>query len=125
VQPVSERLFEQFCQANGIPCSPVGTGPGSTPDYLISLGGIRVTCEVKQINPNTEDLKELAALSQHGATARYISKRLRAKLKKISPQLKDASSAGCPRCWWCTTIRRSRAIQIIRMSCKLCLGDTA
>lgn len=96
VQPISEQLFEQFCEANGIPCSRVGTGAGRTPDYVITLGGIRVTCEVKQIDLNTEDLKELAELRQQGASARYIPNRLRGKLKDVSAQLKDASQAGCP-----------------------------
>ena len=96
VQPISERLFEQFCEANRIPCSRVDTGVRRTPDYVITLGGVRVTCEVKQIDPNPEDLRELAEIRGGSATARYIPNRLRGKLKDVSAQLKAAAQAGCP-----------------------------
>jgi hypothetical protein len=96
VQPVSEQLFEQFCGANAIPCSRVDTGVRRTPDYVITLGGILVTCEVKQIDPNAQDLSELAELRERGATGRHIPNRLRGKLKDVSAQLKDAAREGYP-----------------------------
>ena len=96
VQPISERLFEQFCEANRIPYLRVDTGVRRTPDYVITLGGVRVTCEVKQIDPNPEDLRELAEIRGGSATARYIPNRLRGKLKDVSAQLKDAAQAGGP-----------------------------
>jgi len=96
VQPISEQLFEQFCQAKGIPCARVDTDVGRTPDYVITLGDIRVTCEVKQIDPNAEDVRELAELREGHATARHPANRLRGKLKDVSAQLKDAARAGCP-----------------------------
>jgi hypothetical protein len=96
VQPVSEQLFEQFCEANRIPWSRVDTGVRRTPDYVITLGGVRVTCEVKQIDPNAEDLRELAEIRDGSVTARYIPNRLRGKLKDVSAQLQDAARAGCP-----------------------------
>ena len=70
LKPVSEQLFEQFCEANQIPCSRVDTGVRKTPDYVITLGGVRVTCEVKQIDPNAEDLRELAQIRDGGTTSR-------------------------------------------------------
>ncbi len=96
VQPVSEQLFEQLCEANRIPCSRVDTGVHRTPDYVITLGSVRVTCEVKQIDPNAEDLRELAEIRDGSATARYIPNRLRGKLKDVSAQLQGSARAGCP-----------------------------
>jgi len=92
----SEKLFEQFCAANGIPCSRVVAGADRSPDFIILLNGTKVTCEVKQINPNDDDLRELAELRQEGSAGRYLPNRLRGRLKKdVSPQLKSASLAGC------------------------------
>ncbi len=95
-QLVSEQLFEQFCLANGIPCLRVDPDLRRTPDYVITLRDIRVTCEVKQINPNAEDLRQATELREGHATSTYAPNRLRGKLKDVSAQLKDAAQAGCP-----------------------------
>lgn len=96
VKAFSEQLFEQFCQDNAISCARVHAGRGRTPDFEISLAHVRVTCEVKQLNPNDEDLKELDDLRESRATGRYVPNRLRGKLKDVSAQLKAASQAGHP-----------------------------
>jgi len=92
----SEQLFERFCHANDIPCERVGTGSDRTPDFEITVVGVRVTCELKELNPNVEDLRELAELRKNHATGRYLPNRHRGKLKDVSAQLKAASSAGRP-----------------------------
>jgi hypothetical protein len=92
----SEKLFEEFCGLNGIPCSRVAPAAVRTPDFVIELGGTQATCEVKQIDPNDEDLQELAELRKGVGTGRYLPNRLRAKLKNVSTQLKNASESGRP-----------------------------
>ena len=90
----SETLFEQLCSSQGIPCERIPTEAVRTPDFAISLRSIRVICEVKQIDPNLEDLQEIKDVSSSQATGRLVPNRLRAKLKNVSGQLKAASLAG-------------------------------
>jgi len=71
-------------------------GSVRTPDFAIWLGGVRVVCEVKQIDPNAEDLEESETVGSGEATGRFVPNRLRGKLKDVSGQLKAASLAGCP-----------------------------
>ena len=92
----SETLFEQLCSSHGIPCERVATEAVRTPDFAISLRSVRVICEVKQIDPNLQDLQEMKDVGSGQATGRFVPNRLRAKLKNVSGQLKAASLAGCP-----------------------------
>jgi hypothetical protein len=93
---ISEELFEQFCSANNVPCDPIPTGGERTPDFRIWLGDAQIICEVKQINPNAEDLAELEDLGSSEAAGRYVRNRMRDKLKDVSAQLKAASREGYP-----------------------------
>jgi hypothetical protein len=92
----AETLFEDLCSAHGIPCERLPTSTVRTPDFSITLRSVRVICEVKQIDPNFEDLQELGSVRSGQAIGRFVPNRLRAKLKKVSGQLKGASVAGCP-----------------------------
>jgi hypothetical protein len=94
-QAIAEELFAQFCAANGVPCERVPTGAKRTPDFRIRLGDTQVTCEVKQINPNAEDVAESKELGSREAVGRLVRNRLRDKLKDVA-QLKAASRDGCP-----------------------------
>jgi hypothetical protein len=67
-----------------------------TPDYVIRPGGVSIVCEVKQIDPNAEDLSELRPFKPGEMEGRLVPNRLRAKLKDVSRQLRAASLAGCP-----------------------------
>lgn len=96
LKTASEKLFEEFCRLNGVPCFSVAPASVRTPDFAIELGGTEVTCEVKQIDPNDEDLRELADLQEGVGAGRYLPSRLRTKLKKVSAQLKSASDSGRP-----------------------------
>jgi hypothetical protein len=82
--------------AKSVPCEPIVCGRVRTPDFAICLDGVRVVCEVKQINPNAEDLAEAKIVGAGEAVGRYIANRLRQKLKDVSAQLKAASLAGHP-----------------------------
>jgi hypothetical protein len=92
---ISEELFVQFCAANRIPWELVPTGTERTPDFRIRLGDTQVTCEVKQIDPNAEDVAELEELGSGEAVGRLVPNRMRDKLKD-SAQLKAASHDGRP-----------------------------
>jgi hypothetical protein len=95
-RPISEALFERLCSDRGVRCEPIPTGLGRTPDFAIHLGGIRVVCEIKQIDPNREDLDEIRAVGFGEATGRYVPNRFRPKLKNVSQQLKTAALSGDP-----------------------------
>ena len=92
----SERLFQEFCRLYRISCERLTPTGRRTPDFVVDFGGTEVICEVKQIDPNKEDGSELAELPHDADAGRIVPNRLRAKLKKISPQLKSASQRGRP-----------------------------
>ena len=96
VETASEKLFEEFCGLNGIPCCRIGPAAVRTPDFAITLKGAQVSCEVKQIDPSAEDLRELAEVREGAVAGRYLPNRLRGKLKNVSSQLKSAFVAGRP-----------------------------
>ena len=53
---ISEALVKQFFAEHNVQCNPVPTRPNErTPDFIIELAQ-PVVCEVKQIEPNEEDL---------------------------------------------------------------------
>ena len=99
---ISEALVKQFFALHGVGCKPVPTRPGQrTPDFILELAQ-PVVCEVKQIEPNKEDLAPFANPSTLGelgsseprAKGRRVPNRFRAVLKGISPQLRGASKDG-------------------------------
>ena len=92
----SQNLFEIFCKMNGIKCLPIPTGPRRTPDYSVLLQGIEVICEVKQINANRGDEKEVDDVANRGNSVRFIPNRIKNVLKKVSGQLKESSINGHP-----------------------------
>lgn len=92
----SEAMFQRFCQRHGIPCERVTPGAHPSPDFVIELVKVRIACEVKQIDPNDEDLAELEQLRSRGSVARYVPNRMRGRLKQISRQLKASAQAGTP-----------------------------
>jgi hypothetical protein len=93
---ISETLFERLCLASSVPCEPIVCGHVRTPDFAICLSGVRVVCEVKQVDPNAEDLAEAEIVKGGEEIGRLVANRLRQKLKDVSAQLKAASLAGNP-----------------------------
>ena len=94
---VSEDLFEEFCRTNDVPCVRVPTAEHPTPDYEITLAGVAVVCEVKQIDMNPADRKELDKVQSGGSgvTSRFLPNRLSNVLLKAE-QLQAASTEGRP-----------------------------
>jgi hypothetical protein len=95
-QTISEELFTQFCATNGVPCQRVPDGTEPTPDFRIWFGDAQVICEVKQIDPNVEDLAELEERGSCEAIGRFVPNRVRKTLKHVSAQLNAASLDGRP-----------------------------
>lgn len=101
---ISEALVMTFFAAHGVGCEPVPRRPDErTPDFIIALAQ-PVVCEVKQIEPNEEDLapfKNPSTLGELGSgeprvKGRMVPNRIRPLLKRISPQLRKASEGGTP-----------------------------
>ena len=93
-----------FFAAHGVGCKPVPTRPNErTPDFVIELAE-PVICEVKQIDANEADRKELqealknAKLPKHerSAVGGFVPNRIRRIFSKMSAQLKQASMSGTP-----------------------------
>src|SRR3989442_260276 len=93
-----------FFPVHGVACKPVPTRPHErTPDFVIELAQ-PVVCEVKQIDPNKEDLQELAEAATVGklgpgerhTAGRMMPNRIRPILKRVSAQLRRASADGTP-----------------------------
>lgn len=93
---ISETIFERMCSDCSVSCETIATGRDRTPDFEICIDGVRVICEVKQIEPNAEDLVEAEIVNGDEAVGRFVPNRLREKLKDVSAQLKSASLAGHP-----------------------------
>jgi hypothetical protein len=91
---VSEALVINFFATHGVGCKPVPTQQGErTPDFVIELSE-PVICEVKQIEPNKEDLAELSG--EPPFVGRWVQNRIRPIFKNISAQLRRASKDGTP-----------------------------
>jgi hypothetical protein len=95
-RPISEELFEHLCSLHRIPCIRIETGSRRTPDFELTLDGHRVICEVKQIDPNREDLDDAKIRGSGDVEGRIVPNRLRTKLKNVSGQLTNTARSGQP-----------------------------
>ncbi len=90
----SEELFETFCNSNDILFNKIPTASYQglqTPDYEIILFSNHVIVEVKQFDPNTEDLVLIENYHTKGRTGIYGNepgKRVRNKITDAMPQLR-------------------------------------
>ena len=89
-RPRAEALFEQFCEANGIPWQRLPEGATPTPDYRISLGSQSVHVEVKQIDADPD------FNPPDGVGTRVVGSHVRQKIADARRQVRVGSSAGCP-----------------------------
>jgi hypothetical protein len=93
----SELLFEEFCRTNKVQCARVPEAEYPTPDYELVLSGVRVACEMKQIDPTDEDLEEIRAVFvSHEPAGRLIRPRLSEVVRTLSRQLKSSAAANRP-----------------------------
>ena len=95
----SEQLFEEYCLSRDYRCErfPISHG-GRFPDYLIRTPTGEVICEVKQIDPNEDDIAFDTDLVNHGqaSSQRILGKRVRAAIANAAGQLKRFKGEARP-----------------------------
>jgi hypothetical protein len=85
----SEILFERFLAENGLAFSPIPVGAGRTPDYGVSIGGVEIVFEVKEIVAERAWADDVV----HGDT---VGERIRQKIGASKGQMQVASRQGKP-----------------------------
>lgn len=76
VETLSETLFKQHCKAREVKCGRIDEGTTSVADFEVTLHGVTVIAEVKQLDPNEHDVAREAAMrdghvgSGHAPTGR-------------------------------------------------------
>jgi hypothetical protein len=93
---LSEQLFEKFCEENRLVANRIPTGNRPTPDYKVCRASQSVIFEIKQFNPNQQDMRAIEALRRGDAFHDYLRNRVREVLKDVSPQLKAAWQVNRP-----------------------------
>jgi hypothetical protein len=85
----ADLLFEQFCAEHGIECRRIPENEQKTPDYEIQLAGAGVAVEVKQLEPNADDLRHLEELRNGRTSARSVDMgRARQSIVEAAKQLR-------------------------------------
>lgn len=98
----SEELFEQLCSENSIEFSKLDADSASEekmPDYEIRIGNHSILVEVKQLDPNPEDIRFQKQLEERGQTdvrGQIPGKRIRKKISDAMPQLSIAAERKIP-----------------------------
>ena len=93
----SERLFEQFCSANGIACHPIECD-GKKADYDVVVAGNTIVTELKQIDANDDDDATWEEGRRRGSVAAWGNSdhRVRLKIQEARKQLKARSKGTMP-----------------------------
>lgn len=98
MKTISEALFERLCDGNSIRWEKIPTADEKTADYKILPSGIEIVAEVKQIDPNKEELEAEEKLTRgnpvEGSCIR--GERVRKKILDSQPQLVSHSRRGIP-----------------------------
>ena len=95
----SERVFEEFCDRCGIDCQPVAETDTRTPDYELSLEGIRIVVEVKEMAPNQAERESDRLLKERGygeGSPETPGARARKKIADSSAQIKARTEGKHP-----------------------------
>ncbi|MBE9146606.1 hypothetical protein [Planktothrix mougeotii] len=101
-QTISEKLFERFCKENKIQLSRIEVSiiPGKKePDYEIETSLGKVLVEVKQFDPNSEELKLQKQLEDRGWTDAFGGEpgaKVRLKIQSAAKQLKSRGAGSVP-----------------------------
>ena len=93
----SEQLFERFCTQSVIPFVRLLPDGIETPDYEITLGGVRVIVEIKELTPNEEEWQALCELEEKHSTSwgGTVGKRVRYKIDAAKHQLERLAGGRC------------------------------
>lgn len=94
----SEALFEQFCDDNGISWKRIDSEDSKTPDYEASFGNHCVIIEIKQLDPNKEELRVRERGRESGRASYWpaADRRVRNKIGSARKQLKAYSDGMLP-----------------------------
>ena len=95
----AEYLFERFCDERGVPCSRIPETESKTPDYELYPETTPVVVEVKEIEPNDEEMESERLLHERGwgnATGGTPGERVRRKIAAASGQIKARSQERLP-----------------------------
>jgi hypothetical protein len=84
----AERVFEAFCSERGIRFTRIPVGPSPTPDYTLELTRLTVAVEVKQLEPNADDLRFQREFEANRFATRWVDMGSRVK-QKISDAMKQ------------------------------------
>jgi len=97
-QPISEKKFEQYCNENSIPFTPLSPGECKTPDYEIEICDERVIVEVKELRPNDDEQKAIHDMNETGSATwgETVGKRVRYKIDKAKRQIERLCANKCP-----------------------------
>lgn len=97
VETLSEALFKEHCTARGVPWHRIEEGEKKVADFELSLHGGTAIAEVKQLDPNKQDLaREAAMRAGEVGSGHAPSGRLRNLLADAYQQIKPYSSRGLP-----------------------------
>lgn len=94
----SEELFESFCANREIECKKIMEGDSRKPDYWISIDGVKIVVEVKQIDPNNDDKAKYKEFLEEGMAVGNASPgaRVRSKIKSAAPQISNLAKGEYP-----------------------------
>jgi len=98
-QTISEREFEAFCKARGIPFERISETNTRTPDYELVLESVRVVVEVKETELNAEERASERLLAERGygtAVGSTPGDRVRKMIRSSSAQLRAHSKGVKP-----------------------------
>jgi len=90
----SEILFEKFCEELEISVERISTGDKQTPDHFIFPDNNKIVVEIKQIDPNPDELK--IQKTKKGVYRITPGQRVRKKISAANPQLKALSQGEYP-----------------------------
>ena len=99
-QPVSELLFEDFCDRAGIDWNRIKEEDSAkTPDYELVIDGRTIIAEVKEITKNNEEQKSYRLMNERNYGNVLHEKpgaRVRKKIKVSSPQIRPRTTGRHP-----------------------------
>jgi hypothetical protein len=92
-----EILFEEFCRLKTISFTRIPEGASKTPDYEIVLSARTVAVEIKQLEPNAEDLAFFDDLRTKGSAGGVVDMgRARLAILDAMKQLRPYSKGRMP-----------------------------
>lgn len=97
---ISEQLFEDFCTQRGFRLEKIPESTERTPDYDLFVNDIQIVVEVKQIDPNKDDITAQNDLVNNPGKVVFISdspgNRVRSLVNKAAGQISKRAKGKHP-----------------------------